>query len=119
MTLEERFHSVWGNKSAMLRTSITGQALYINRLLWSLLLCLGLTCDLGLTGCGGGGGSSSPSSQKQPQPLLQALRAQGLVRIIMPLGDSNTFGIFIPGAYRCGLHSAGDMASRQRQRAPV
>ena len=114
----------------MLRILTAGQAPRINKMFWSFFLCLALTCGLGLAGCGGSG-ASSPATQNQPpatppgptnpvtqnppspapqpapppvpQPLLQALSAQGPVRI-MPLGDSNTFGIFVPGAYRIKLY---------------
>jgi lysophospholipase L1-like esterase len=69
------------------------------------LALLGLCA--GLCGCGGGGsGTSGPPVQAiltPNQPLLQALNAQGPVRI-MPLGDSNTWGQFVPGSYRTQLY---------------
>lgn len=62
----------------------------------------------GLSGCGGGGASVTATKAVQakataPQPLLQALNAQGPVRI-MPLGDSNTWGQLVPGSYRTQLY---------------
>lgn len=70
-----------------------------------------------LSGCGGGSSGGSPTTSHLPvkaalpvQPvsalpltLLQALSAQGPVRI-MPLGDSNTLGELVPGSYRTQLY---------------